>query len=170
MSDILHDTQWRNSRLSDTFREDFQANPHGVEGGGEDFESWPDFNGHLSMTDTSVSVRIAGYRKMAAVWFGGVLEAHAKGWIRSLGEEAAPMACNPADGLDTAPPSGDGATALGAGWRKLGVIAPGYGHSVGRMIIAELNGDKRDDYLQVRDDGSVRTSLNTVGTPGFLTG
>ncbi|AQZ62544.1 unnamed protein product [[Actinomadura] parvosata subsp. kistnae] len=109
----------------------------------------------------------AGYRKMAAAWFGGVLEAHARGWIRQPGEELPPMACNPADDLDTAPPSGDGTTALGAGWRKLGVIAPGYGHSVGRTIIAELNGDKRADYLQVRDDGSVRTSVNTVGTPGF---
>jgi hypothetical protein len=33
-----------------------------------------------------------GYRKMAVVWFGGVLEAHDKGWIRPPGEESAPMA------------------------------------------------------------------------------
>ncbi|MEV0620600.1 GDSL-type esterase/lipase family protein [Nonomuraea sp. NPDC050404] len=109
-----------------------------------------------------------GYAKMAGAWAGAVQEAHERGWIPTPVPEGEPSACNPADSDDTNPSlGGDGATALGEGWRKLGVIAPGYGHNVGRTIIAELNGDKRADYLQVRDDGSIRASMNTVGSPGF---
>ncbi|MFC5826177.1 GDSL-type esterase/lipase family protein [Nonomuraea insulae] len=108
-----------------------------------------------------------GYAKMAGAWAGAVQEAFEKGWIAPPEIEGPPNGCNPADSDDTNPGVGDGTTALGEGWRKLGVIAPGYGHDVGRTIFAELNGDKRADYLQVRQDGSIRASMNTVGSPGF---
>lgn len=112
-----------------------------------------------------------GYAKMAGAWYEGVLEADANGWITAPMPQRAPTGCDP--GRDPQPvedgdgPSTDpGGTALGEGWRKLGVIAPGYGGTPGRTIIAELNGDRRADYLQVYPDGSFRASVNTVGTPG----
>ncbi|MFE0589319.1 FG-GAP-like repeat-containing protein [Micromonospora echinospora] len=98
-----------------------------------------------------------GYAKMAAAWYESVLEANARGWIQAPLPENAPTGCVPGDSDDTA---------LGAGWRRLGVIAQGYGGTPGRTIIAELNGDKRADYLQVYPDGRFRASVNTVGAPG----
>ncbi|BCL13691.1 GDSL-type esterase/lipase family protein [Micromonospora sagamiensis] len=98
-----------------------------------------------------------GYAKMAAAWYESVLEANRRGWIQAPLPENAPTACSPGGSDDPA---------LGAGWRTLGVIAPGYGGTPGRTIIAELNSDKRADYVQVYPDGSFRASANTVGTPG----
>ncbi|MEO3777487.1 FG-GAP-like repeat-containing protein [Micromonospora sp. B11E3] len=98
-----------------------------------------------------------GYAKMAAAWYESVLDANHRGWIQAPLPENAPTACSPGDSDDTA---------LGTGWRKLGEIASGYGGTPGRTIIAELNGDKRADYLQVYSDGRFRASVNTVGTPG----
>ncbi|MFE7271329.1 FG-GAP-like repeat-containing protein [Streptomyces sp. NPDC057623] len=103
----------------------------------------------------------AGYAKMADAWYEGVVEAADKGWIKDPLPEKGPGDCDPADsGV------GSGETALGEGWRKLGVIAPGYGGAPGRTVITELDGDRRADYLQVRQDGSFRASVNMVGTPG----
>ncbi|MBE1592371.1 GDSL-type esterase/lipase family protein [Nonomuraea angiospora] len=113
----------------------------------------------------------AGYAKMADAWYGAVLQANAKGWLQSPLPEQADAGCNPTESpIDDDPgtdsPIGSGETALGEGWRALGVIASGYGTRVGRTIIAELNGDQRADYLQVAADGHFRASVNTVGTPG----
>ncbi|MGV9386538.1 GDSL-type esterase/lipase family protein [Nonomuraea sp. NPDC003707] len=112
----------------------------------------------------------AGYAKMADAWYGAISAADDKGWIQTPLPENEANGCNPADSpVDDDPgdsPIGSGETALGAGWRKLGVIAPGYGTNIGRTIITELNGDQRADYLQVGQDGSFRASVNTVGTPG----
>ncbi|MEV6983972.1 FG-GAP-like repeat-containing protein [Sphaerisporangium sp. NPDC051017] len=122
----------------------------------------------------------AGYAKMAAAWYSAISAADAKGWIQTPLPENAADGCNPADspvddgptdsnvgsGDGTGSPIGSSGTALGEGWRALGVIAPGYGTRIGRTIIAELNGDQRADYLQVAADGSFRASVNTVGTPG----
>ncbi|MFJ9736508.1 FG-GAP-like repeat-containing protein [Streptomyces sp. NPDC101166] len=113
----------------------------------------------------------AGYAKMADAWYGAVLAANAKGWLQTPLPEEGPDDCDPADSpVGSSDPGdspiGSGETALGSGWRKLGVIAPGYGDTIGRTIITELNGDQRADYLQVRQDGSFRASVNTVGTPG----
>ncbi|MEV4021016.1 GDSL-type esterase/lipase family protein [Nonomuraea angiospora] len=122
----------------------------------------------------------AGYAKMADAWYGAISAADAKGWIQAPLPENEANGCDPADSpIDDDPGdspvgSGDpgdspiesGETALGTGWRKLGVIAPGYGTTIGRTIITELNGDQRADYLQVREDGGFRASVNTVGTPG----
>ncbi|MGW3955242.1 FG-GAP-like repeat-containing protein [Streptomyces sp. NPDC004752] len=113
----------------------------------------------------------AGYAKMADAWYDSVQEANALGWLETPSAEQAPADCDPADsGIGTDDPGdsglGDSGTALGEGWRALGVIAPGYGTREGRTVITELNGDQRADYLQVRDDGGFRASVNTVGTPG----
>ncbi|MFF3328711.1 FG-GAP-like repeat-containing protein [Streptomyces sp. NPDC002888] len=108
-----------------------------------------------------------GYAKMADAWHRGLMEADAEGWIQpplpqKTGEDCDSVGTGDPGGSGTAP----GETALGEGWRKLGVIAPGYGGEPGRTVIAELNGDQRADYLQVRDSGNFRASANTVGTPG----
>ncbi|MFF3846426.1 GDSL-type esterase/lipase family protein [Streptomyces sp. NPDC002328] len=123
----------------------------------------------------------AGYAKMAHAWYGSVLLASAKGWLQTPLPEKAPDDCDPSDSPVGSSDPGDspigssdpgdspiesGETVLGAGWRRLGVIAPGYGDNIGRTVITELNGDQRADYLQVREDGSFRASVNTVGTPG----
>ncbi|MFI7135382.1 FG-GAP-like repeat-containing protein [Nonomuraea sp. NPDC050153] len=122
----------------------------------------------------------AGYAKMADAWYAAISAADAKGWIQTPLPENEADGCDPADSpvdddLGDSPvdsgdpgesPVGSGETALGAGWRALGVIAPGYGTNLGRTIIAELNGDQRADYLQVGQDGGFRASVNTVGTPG----
>ncbi|GAA2196016.1 hypothetical protein GCM10009848_66140 [Micromonospora lupini] len=59
-------------------------------------------------------------------------------------------------------------TALGAGWSRLGVIAPGMPRpaTYARTEIAEMNGDKRADYVQIRRDGSIRVGINTEDQPG----
>ncbi|GAA1004832.1 hypothetical protein Aple_079970 [Acrocarpospora pleiomorpha] len=122
----------------------------------------------------------AGYAKMADAWYDALMAAEAKGWIESPLPENEANGCDPASSpIDDDPgdssvgssdpgenPIGSSGTALGEGWRALGVIAPGYGTRIGRTIIAELNGDQRADYLQVAADGSFRASVNTVGTPG----
>ncbi len=113
----------------------------------------------------------AGYAKMADAWYDSVQEANAMGWLQTPLLERAPVDCDPANsGIGSDDPGDSGmesdGTALGEGWRALGVIAPGYGTREGRTVITELNGDQRADYLQVRDDGGFRASVNTVGTPG----
>lgn len=113
----------------------------------------------------------AGYAKMADAWYAGVVQAEAKGWISTPLPEKAPTACDPDDnpvggGDGTGSGIGSSGTALGDGWRRLGVIVPGYGQRFGRPIIAELNGDKRADYVQVAANGNFRASINTVGKPG----
>ncbi|KUN91618.1 FG-GAP-like repeat-containing protein [Streptomyces caeruleatus] len=114
----------------------------------------------------------AGYAKMADAWYAGVVQAEAKGWISTPLPEQAPTDCDPdhnpgvEDGDGTGSGVGSGGTALGDGWRRLGVIVPGYGERFGRPVLAELNGDQRADYVQVAADGNFRASINTVGQPG----
>ncbi|MET8885400.1 GDSL-type esterase/lipase family protein [Streptomyces rubiginosohelvolus] len=102
----------------------------------------------------------AGYAKMATAWYDGVKTAEDKGWIRK------PSALEPDANCNAVDPGGSGETALGKGWRKLGVIAPGYGSGGGRTVMAEMNGDKRADYVQIRPDGSIRVGINTENKPG----
>lgn len=105
----------------------------------------------------------AGYAKMADAWFRAFQEAQSRGWIRTPAAQKE-ISCNDFDHSD--PGSGSGQTALGAGWRALGVIAPGYDSGGGRTVMAEMNGDKRADYVQIRQDGSIRVGINTENKPG----
>ncbi|MFM9609644.1 GDSL-type esterase/lipase family protein [Streptomyces niveiscabiei] len=104
-----------------------------------------------------------GYAKMADAWYEGVLDAEAKGWLQR------PLPQDTTDPCDaTSNPVEQGETALGPGWRKLGVIAPGMQlpSNYDRTEMAEMNGDKRADYVQVRKDGSIRVGINTEDQPG----
>nr|WTA65562.1 FG-GAP-like repeat-containing protein [Micromonospora sp. NBC_00855] len=52
------------------------------------------------------------------------------------------------------------------GWSSLGLVAAGVGAARDRVRFADLNGDARDDYLVVHDEGHVKVWLNTV--PRFV--
>ncbi|GGL02512.1 GDSL-type esterase/lipase family protein [Mangrovihabitans endophyticus] len=100
----------------------------------------------------------AGYDKMAGN-FDDTLTA-LKDWIT-----------DPDPVRSTSPDCDPGATALGPGWRKLGVIAPGTSDP-GRVELADVDGDHRDDYIKVHREGSFRVLLNqrsdTPGQPHFV--
>ncbi|WP_344917870.1 GDSL-type esterase/lipase family protein [Streptosporangium oxazolinicum] len=55
MLQILAETQSRNARISDTVKQDFEANPNGM---GAGFDDWSNFNGQLGMTPTTVYLTI----------------------------------------------------------------------------------------------------------------
>ncbi|MBU2668212.1 VCBS repeat-containing protein [Actinoplanes bogorensis] len=100
----------------------------------------------------------AGYAKLGAAFYRGFQEVISRNWLQA---PAAPKKCQSGSG-------DDGTTALGAGWRKLGVIAPGMGRpaTYDRTELAEMNGDARQDYVQIRKDGSIRVGINTPDQPG----
>ncbi|WP_416966799.1 FG-GAP-like repeat-containing protein [Streptomyces sp. 4F14] len=102
-----------------------------------------------------------GYAKLGRDFYRGIVEAAGKGWLQ------APDPQKPATPCDVSDNPSDG-TALGDGWRALGVIAPGMQQpaNYGRTEIAEMNGDKRADYVQIRTDGSIRVAINTEDQPG----
>ncbi len=51
-------------------------------------------------------------------------------------------------------------------WYPQGTLTLGNGHSQDQVRLADLNGDGRDDYLTVNDDGSVDAYVNGGGKPG----
>ncbi|MFE9775750.1 GDSL-type esterase/lipase family protein [Streptomyces sp. NPDC005931] len=97
-----------------------------------------------------------GYRKMARSFRAGIARAAADGWLKP---PVPGTAASCADGAETV-------SRAGAGWRSLGVIAPGMSSPDGRTDIVELNGDDRGDYVRITSDGAVRAALNTPGEPG----
>lgn len=66
--------------------------------------------------------------------------------------------------------AGDIFPAAGGGftqdWLEIGIIAPGVGAGSG-VHFADINGDGKDDYLWVGDDGSVSAYLNTGAFPSW---
>ncbi|MFD3655193.1 FG-GAP-like repeat-containing protein, partial [Streptomyces sp. NPDC058620] len=63
---------------------------------------------------------------------------------------------------------GDGGGVGGGGWTAAGAFATGAGVPAAQLRFADINADRRDDYLVVATDGSVRAWLNN-GTPGSWT-
>jgi hypothetical protein len=51
----------------------------------------------------------------------------------------------------------------GNGWRPLGRVALGTNNPIDHVDFADVNGDRRDDYLVLADDGSVHAWLNRGG-------
>ncbi|WP_113704607.1 FG-GAP-like repeat-containing protein [Nonomuraea lactucae] len=87
-----------------------------------------------------------GYRKMADAFLDGIIQAAEDGWITK-----------------TVNGSGKRCTGDGGprdGWQSLGVVATGVRGPGGNVMWADYNGDGRDDYLLVADDGSVRAWAN----------
>jgi lysophospholipase L1-like esterase len=54
----------------------------------------------------------------------------------------------------------------GEPWYSEGLIAPGVGAPDDQIRFADINGDRRDDYLVLADNGAVRAWLNTPGDAG----
>ncbi|MFF9147327.1 FG-GAP-like repeat-containing protein [Streptomyces sp. NPDC014861] len=63
---------------------------------------------------------------------------------------------------------GDGGGVGGGGWTSLGTYATGAGVPASQVRFADINADRKDDYLVVASDGSVRAWLGT-GTAGQWT-
>lgn len=103
----------------------------------------------------------AGYEKMAQAFYGALIAAQDRGWIKD------PVS---GTGLDCSSDSGslpETPSKAGPGWRSLGVIAPGMESPVGWTDLAELDGDGRADYLKLGDNATGRAALNTPGeVPG----
>jgi lysophospholipase L1-like esterase len=103
----------------------------------------------------------SGYAKMADIWNRGIARAEELGWISQPSGTVGDMSkCSDDDGVDP--------SAAGDGWKPLGVTAPGMGGPSGYVTMAELNGDKRADYVKIFADGSVRAAINSQNpdTPG----
>jgi hypothetical protein len=104
----------------------------------------------------------SGYAKMAETWNRGIERAAELGWIDQPSGTVGDLSkCSSDDGVDP--------SAAGAGWKPLGITAPGMGAPDSYVTMAELSGDKRADYVKVFDDGSVRAAVNTPNpaTPGL---
>ena len=129
----------------------------------------------------------AGYRMMADLWFKAIQQAEGKGWIKN------PVGPDPNLGVSRGavssghclkPPfwvealNGEYiATGVGQNgpakftnqWINKGKVAAGIGKAGTSVVFADLNGDKRADYLSVnRTSGSVIAYLNT-GTGDTIT-
>ncbi|KQX52231.1 MULTISPECIES: FG-GAP-like repeat-containing protein [unclassified Streptomyces] len=63
---------------------------------------------------------------------------------------------------------GDGTGVGGGGWTTVGTFATSTGSTPADLRFADINADRRDDYLTVAADGSVQAWLNN-GTPGSWT-
>ncbi|EDY47710.1 conserved hypothetical protein [Streptomyces clavuligerus] len=60
---------------------------------------------------------------------------------------------------------GDGTGVGGGGWTSAGTIATGVGAPAGRVLFADVDADRRDDYLVVDANGAVRAWLNNSAAP-----
>ncbi|MBW4700450.1 MULTISPECIES: FG-GAP-like repeat-containing protein [unclassified Micromonospora] len=94
-----------------------------------------------------------GYRKMADAFDGAIDSALTEGLIRPP-RTGDPGACGVPPST-TPPPTGP----RPEGWNYVGEVAAGAGPRE-QVRFADLNGDGRDDYLLVGDQGQVRAWLN----------
>ncbi|MBM7814572.1 GDSL-type esterase/lipase family protein [Saccharothrix algeriensis] len=93
-----------------------------------------------------------GYRKLAVSFHLGVVRAAEAGWIGQPG-------------------SGDPDCTDGAGrWIDRGQVASGVGATGFEVTFADIDGDRRDDYLWVHADGAVDAWINTGGDSGGAPG
>ena len=110
-----------------------------------------------------------GYRKIASAFFGGIQRAVAARWVSTPNPIAADF------------PAGPAACENPGGWHALGQIATGVNEPGDKVRFGDFNGDRRDDYLILHDNGAVDAWLNTgttqwrpigqiatgVGEPGY---
>ncbi|MFI2369247.1 FG-GAP-like repeat-containing protein [Streptomyces sp. NPDC018833] len=97
----------------------------------------------------------AGYAKMADAFDDALGLALEFGWIEDPSDAGGPLACTTA-----------------GGWYDRGQIASGVG-GLGvpgdQVRFADINGDGKDDYLVVADDGTVSAWYNNAGASGAPT-
>ncbi|WP_169980493.1 GDSL-type esterase/lipase family protein [Microbispora sp. H10836] len=90
----------------------------------------------------------SGYLKMAALFYRGLVDVGRAGWI-----------AGPGGGTPAAGPV--------KGWFPQGTIASGTFTDFNRRVVyADINGDRKADYLEIDDDSSVRAWLNGGAKPG----
>ncbi|MFD3942009.1 FG-GAP-like repeat-containing protein [Streptomyces sp. NPDC058579] len=94
-----------------------------------------------------VHPKASGYEKMVDAFYTGIHAAISDGWI------ARPRTQNPAPCAAQPPATDDG-------WNWKGMVASGVGAPRDHIRLADLNGDGRDDYLVVGDQGQVRAWIN----------
>jgi lysophospholipase L1-like esterase len=107
-----------------------------------------------------------GYIKMADIWFSGIQQARDKGWIKApvQGASFAGGACSgklvwmPQNEIASGPGFQSGG--FKSTWIPKDEVASGIGKGSG-VRFGDIDGDGRDDYLWVDDDGSVVHYLNT---------
>ncbi|WP_062354088.1 FG-GAP-like repeat-containing protein [Herbidospora yilanensis] len=123
-------------------------------------------NGELEVTTADLADTLHpnnnGYRKMADAYHNEIRAALAANQIMpALSGDNRP--CTPAPGNPTPPPPpGPGP----AGWDYVGKIASVPGATRAQVRFADLNGDGRDDYLLVGDQGQVKAWLNNRAGQG----
>ncbi|NAS26971.1 lipolytic protein G-D-S-L family [Herbidospora sp. NEAU-GS84] len=102
-----------------------------------------------------------GYRKMADAYHAAINAAMDEGLIMpALQGDDRP--CTPAPANPAPPPPGPAP----AGWNYVGRIASVAGASREQVRFADLNGDGRDDYLLVGEQGQVRAWINNRAGQG----
>ncbi|MDQ1013606.1 lysophospholipase L1-like esterase [Streptomyces afghaniensis] len=101
-----------------------------------------------------------GYRKVAQAFAEALLRVEDEGWLRE------PVPGTGSRCGDAGDPNVEEGSAAGPGWRALGVVAPGMTSPPGRTDLADIDGDGRDDYIRVPDNGRMRIALNTPAEPG----
>ncbi|WP_440106119.1 FG-GAP-like repeat-containing protein [Streptosporangium sp. H16] len=102
-----------------------------------------------------------GYRKMANAYHNAINAAMDEGLIMpALPGDNRP--CTPAPASPPPPPTGPAP----AGWDYAGKIASVPGASRAQVRFADVNGDGRDDYLLVGEQGQVRAWLNNRAGQG----
>jgi lysophospholipase L1-like esterase len=84
-----------------------------------------------------------GYQKMADAWDAAIRQSIADGWIQD-------------------PVGVPGCTTVGA-WADRGQVAGGVGSTLAHVQFADVNGDRKDDYLVVADNGAVTEWQNNGG-------
>ncbi|KAL3470226.1 hypothetical protein BJX99DRAFT_264439 [Aspergillus californicus] len=113
----------------------------------------------------------AGYKHMGDIWYSAIVQAGENGWIE-----------DPVPGLVLTPGTDGGSCSLLPVWYPQNEIASGVGSSEGFTSVwfpkgeiasgigagtgvrfGDIDGDGRDDYLWVDDEGAVTAYLNTAG-------
>jgi lysophospholipase L1-like esterase len=96
----------------------------------------------------------SGYRKMADVFHHAIDQSILSGMVKNAGPGPGPV-CNDAPNR----------------WLSRGQIASGVGAPLTEIAFADIDGDRRDDYLVVnRSTGAVRAWLNRGGDSGGSAG
>ncbi|KAL9635740.1 MAG: hypothetical protein Q9204_002513 [Flavoplaca sp. TL-2023a] len=119
-----------------------------------------------------------GYAKMGDIWFSAIQSAASKGWIKAPVEpDASAVAVTGekqecSDGLFWYPAQNGNQVATGVGHGGNGKftnnwIASGIGHNVIGVLLVDLDGDSRADYLWIDPvNGALTAYLNRKGQNG----
>ncbi|WP_054564419.1 FG-GAP-like repeat-containing protein [Frankia sp. R43] len=120
------------------------------------------------MTD-SLHPNATGYRKMGDAFNGAINEILTKGGfgVTQPADFFVDACGGTTGGAGGTTGAVDPSANLDNGWSPMGVVASGAGPRA-QVRFADLNGDGRDDYLLVGDQGQVQAWFNTPGGSGGI--